>query len=43
MNKKIISVFVGTVLALALPSSILPAMAATKPVAKATSAKDVGG
>ena len=43
MNKKIISALVGTVLALALTSSVLPAQAATKAPAKATSAKDVGG
>jgi putative spermidine/putrescine transport system substrate-binding protein len=43
MNKKIISVFVGTVLALALSSSALPSQAATKAPAKATSATDVGG
>ena len=43
MNKKIISAVVGTVLAFALTSNVLPAQAATKPAAKATSAKDVGG
>ncbi len=43
MNKKIISAVVGTVLAFALTSTALPAQAATKAPAKATSAKDVGG
>jgi putative spermidine/putrescine transport system substrate-binding protein len=43
MNKKIISAVVGTMLAFALTSSVLPAQAATKTAAKATSAKDVGG
>jgi putative spermidine/putrescine transport system substrate-binding protein len=43
MNKKIISAVVGTVLAFALSSTALPAQAATKAPAKATSAKDIGG
>jgi putative spermidine/putrescine transport system substrate-binding protein len=43
MKTKLISVVTGTVLAFALTATLSPAQAATKPVAKATSAKDVGG
>jgi putative spermidine/putrescine transport system substrate-binding protein len=43
MKTKLISVVTGTVLAFALTATLSPAQAATMPVAKATSAKDVGG
>jgi putative spermidine/putrescine transport system substrate-binding protein len=43
MKKKFLRIVVGTVLAVALSAQYSVAQAATKPVANATSAKDVGG